>query len=397
MSASPAPLSSFAPVGADMLRARARAIAPAIGARWDEAEALRDIPAASIAALREAGLTRLFQPQRWGGHEADPTTFFDVQNIVAAQCASTAWVLGVLNVQSLVLALFDDRAQAAVWGQDPAALVSSSFMPVGKVAAAAGGYTLSGRWSFSSGASHAGWALLGGRTPHPDTGAAELRIFLVPRGDYAILDVWNPFGMRATGSNDIVANGIFVPEWRTRTLDPGLLNVLKIHRPGPALYRLPWLYLFSAGIANFAIGTARGALDAFLDRAASRVSAWSGQVSREDPATVAAAARLDAEIDLVEASFRRNVAILQDHVARDVVIGQGEAMRLRVQLTSSVRRLAALVDDFMMLLGARGIDRSSPVTRAWLDLCAARAHPGNDPAASLAGSGAAMIGCRGQA
>lgn len=372
------------------LVARARDLAPGIGARWEEAEQRRDVPAASISELRAAGLTRLFQPSRWGGSEIDPRAFFDIQNIVAAHCPSTAWVLGVLNVQSLVLALFDESAQADVWGADPQAMVSSSFMPKGKAEAVEDGYRLSGRWSYSSGASHAQWALLGGRTTSP-VGKPAVRIFLLPRADYAILDVWHPFGMIATGSNDIVAEDVFVPTGRTVTLDAGLLNVTRAERPGPALYRLPWLYLFSAGIANFAIGTARGALDAFLDRAAQHVSSWSGQVARDNPAAQAAAARLDAEIDLVEAGFQRNVAILLDHVARDRAIATQEALRLRVQLTSAVRRLAALVDDFMMLLGTSGIDRRSPITRAWLDLCAARAHPGNDPTAALAGSGAAMI------
>lgn len=379
---------------ADNLYARARALAPVIGARWDEAERRRDIPVESVAELRAAGLTRLFQPKRWGGFEADPRLFFDLQNILAAECASTAWVMGVLNVQALVLALFDDQAQAAVWGADEQALVSSSFMAKGQAEPVEGGYRLSGHWSYSSGSNHAQWALLGGRTISA-AGPPETRIFLLPRADYQMIDVWNAFGMRGTGSNDIVAENVFVPAWCTIVLDAGLVNVVAAERPGPGLYRMPWLYLFAAGISNFAIGTARGALDAFLGRATTHVSAWSGQVTRENPAVIAAAARLDAEIDAIEAGFHRNVGILLDHIERDQVIATARALRMRVQMTSAVRRLAALVDEFMMLLGTRGIDKSSPVTRAWTDLCAARAHPGNDPTAALAGSGNALIGTAG--
>ncbi len=374
----------------DALLSRARALAPAIGARWDEAERRRDIPAESIAELRAAGLTRLFQPRRWGGFEADPRLFFDLQNIISAECASTAWVLGVLNVQSLVVALFDDRAQAAVWGADPEALISSSFMPKGHAEPVDGGYRLSGRWSYSSGAGHAQWAMVGGRTITP-AGTPETRIFLLPRADYEVIDVWNAIGMRGTGSNDIAVTDIFVPAWRSVALDAGIVNVPAVLRPGPKLYRMPWLYMFSAGISNFAIGTARGALDAFLGRATTHVSGWSGQISRENPEVIAAAARLDAEIDTIEAGFRRNVGILLDHIDRDDVIAVADALRMRVQMTSAVRRIAELVDTFMMLLGTRGIDKSSPVTRAWIDLCASRVHPGNDPTVALAGSGNALM------
>jgi 3-hydroxy-9,10-secoandrosta-1,3,5(10)-triene-9,17-dione monooxygenase len=35
----------------------------------------------------------------------------------------------------------------------------------------------------------------------------------------------------------------------------------------------------------------------------------------------------------------------------------------------------------MLLLGGRGIQRDGPLTQLWLDMNAARAHAGNDPAA----------------
>ena len=34
----------------------------------------------------------------------------------------------------------------------------------------------------------------------------------------------------------------------------------------------------------------------------------------------------------------------------------------------------------MLLLGGRGIQVNGPITRFWLDVMAARAHMGNDPA-----------------
>jgi len=44
-----------------------------------------------------------------------------------------------------------------------------------------------------------------------------------------------------------------------------------------------------------------------------------------------------------------------------------------------------------MLLQARAGELASPVTRGWLDLSAARAHIGNDPALSSAMRGAALL------
>jgi 3-hydroxy-9,10-secoandrosta-1,3,5(10)-triene-9,17-dione monooxygenase len=375
---------------ADEMRARARALAPAIATRVAEADSMRDLPAETIHDLREADLFRLYQPKAWGGFEMDPRIFFDVQNIIAETCASTTWVYGVLTVQSLVLALFDPRAQADVWGIDDRALVSSSFLPSGKVLPAEGGFRISGRWSFSSGSTHCQWALVGGVTSDAG-GLAGLRLFLIPRSDYAIVDVWHTFGLRGTGSNDLVVEDVFVPMHRTLRLDSGIVSVPRAARPGPAIYRLPWLYLFAASVSNFAVGAGRGALNAFLERARTRVSLMTGKASKDDPGAHAAAARLHAEIENVEAMYRRHVAAMIAKVEADEPMTPAEGMLYRTQLTSALRGITARVDELMLLLGARGINLDLRFTRAWLDLMAARVHPGNDPLAPSAGLGAALL------
>jgi 3-hydroxy-9,10-secoandrosta-1,3,5(10)-triene-9,17-dione monooxygenase len=81
------------------------------------------------------------------------------------------------------LALFDARAQQEMWGDDPTAMHSSSYNPTGKATPAAGGYRLSGRWSFSSGCDHCRGVNLGAITGGRGDGAptAGLRSFLLFR------------------------------------------------------------------------------------------------------------------------------------------------------------------------------------------------------------------------
>ena len=49
------------------------------------------------------------------------------------------------------------------------------------------------------------------------------------------------------------------------------------------------------------------------------------------------------------------------------------------QSSTVVRRLAALVDGMVELLGGRAIYMPSEIIQPWLDLKAARAHVANDP------------------
>ena len=128
---------------------RARGLQPALRARAAAASEARRMPADTVAELLDTGLLRLLQPARFGGGEAHPLTFFEAQAALAEACPSTAWVYGVVGVHAWQLALFDARAQDDVWGDDPAALISSSYMPVGQVTPVEGGFRLSGRGGYS--------------------------------------------------------------------------------------------------------------------------------------------------------------------------------------------------------------------------------------------------------
>ncbi len=224
------------------LRQRARELVPVLRERAEQAAQMGRLPEETIADFHEAGFFRILQPARWQGLELEPKDFFEVQMILAEGCMSSAWVLGVVAIHNWQLALFDDRAAQDVWGQDTSVLISSSYMPVGKVERVEGGFRLSGRWGFSSGSKHCQWAFLGAMVPPAEPGGApDYRTFLVPRADYQIIDNWNVMGLEATGSHDVLVEDAFVPEYRTHRAVDGFMQ----DSPGNAvntspLYRLPF-------------------------------------------------------------------------------------------------------------------------------------------------------------
>ena len=140
------------------LIADARALVPTLSARQAETAKLGRLPHETIAAMQAAGFFRIMQPKRFGGYELEPQVFFEVQQILAEGCMSTAWVLGVVAIHNWQMGMYPEQAQIDVWGEDNSVLISSSYMPVGKVQAVEGGYLLSGHWGFSSGSKHCQWA-----------------------------------------------------------------------------------------------------------------------------------------------------------------------------------------------------------------------------------------------
>lgn len=361
---------------------RARRMIPTLRDRAAQAVRERRIPLETIMEMKAAGFFRVLQPRRHGGHEMHPNTFFDIQRALAEGCMSTGWVYGVVGCHPFEIALFDERAQQEVWGDDPDTLVSSSYQPVGKVERAEGGFYLSGRWGFSSGCEHCEWVLLGALVPPAEPGGPpDMRTFLLPRSDYAILDTWDVFGLQGTGSHDVVVDRAFVPDYRTHRAADGFActNPGQRVNQGP-LYRLPWAQIFVRSVSTAAMGGARAALAAAMEIMAARVSTNTGKASASDPNLHAAMARAQAEIAEMELAQHATFDALLAQAARGEAPSMQERALYAYQSSRVVRRLADLVDDMLPLLGGRAIYRSSPIIQPWLDLNAARAHVANDPA-----------------
>ena len=235
-----------------------RDLLPALRERADETERLRQVPDASVKELEETGFFRMLQPKRFDGLEGDPIDFFTAVSLIGSACGSTGWISSVLGVHPWQVALFHDDAQQAVWGDDTSTRLSSSYAPTGKATLADGGFTLEGRWSFSSGSAHATWVLLGGLVFNEEGQVVDFRTFMVPREKYEIVDVWNVVGLAGTGSNDIVVEETFIPEEFTlsmgdtgRCFGPG-----QEQNPGD-LYKLPFHSLFTTTISSPIIGMAK--------------------------------------------------------------------------------------------------------------------------------------------
>ena len=279
---------------------KARALAPILRERAFAAEQARRIPDETIADLKAAGLFRILQPAVYGGYECDPQVFMEISMILGAACPSTGWVYAVIGVHNWQLALMPKQAQDDVWGVDPDTLISSSYTPRGQIEIVDGGYKVSGRWSFSSGSDHAQWVILGGAATEPD-GTVRRLCFLLPRTDYKVDDVWNVIGLKATGSNDIVVDGAFVPDYRTHPFTSGSVTS---NAPG---YLLPFGNVFTFGISAPLIGAAQGALDEHIAWTVDRVRITRGTRVAEEPFSQARVAQAASEIDAARLQMMRDL------------------------------------------------------------------------------------------
>jgi len=357
------------------LRGRAEQLLPVLRERAAKCEELRRMPDETLKDFHDSGLFRFQQPKRVGGSELDFVAVVEFGALVARACASSAWNLVNLGSHHLLLGMFPPKAQDEVWDESVDALIASSFVfPAGRAQRTQGGYVLSGRWPFSSGVDPSDWNMLAGQVASGDDAPPEQRTFLLHRSQYEIHDTWFAGGLRGTGSKDVEAKEVFVPEHRTLAVadTKGGPTPGSAVNPGP-LFQIPVFGLFPYFLSGVALGIAEGLIDDFASGSAGRgkmtgakISAvQSVQLRLGEAAAFARASRLFQETNCREA---------QALVARGVVPDLRAKARYRLEGAYAVDWAARAVDTMFMLSGASGLYESGHVARAFRDAHAVRQH-----------------------
>jgi indole-3-acetate monooxygenase len=257
--------------------------------RSAEIERSRRLPADVVAALRQAGVFRLWMPRELGGLEAEPAAVLQVVETLAAADGSTGWCAATGLASNTVGAFVPEAGARQLYptGQE---MAGGALMPGGRaVLQPDGSYLVAGSWSFGSGVQHCDW-VVGGALVTGD-GPPEIRAVVMPAAEIEFLDTWNVLGLRGTASVDFRAEGIRVPA--EHSLAPGCVS------PWPAgpMWRIPLMSLIFPVLAAVPLGLARRAVTELRELALVKTPFRSG--------------RLLAEREVVQASLAQATALIE--------------------------------------------------------------------------------------
>jgi len=324
----------------------------------------------TIRRMKEAGLFRVLQSKRWGGSEAGQRTFAEIQIALSEGDMSVGWVYGVLGLHNLHVCLMDDRAARDVWGSDSSILISSPYMPGGIAKPVPGGFELSGRWAYSSGCDHCDWTFLGGTVEGAQT---DYRSFLLPRADTRIVDAWHTTGLASTGSQDIVVEKAFIPEYRTHSFLDGFrgTNPGRVVNDGP-LYRMPFLLVFLRAITNPQIGALQALLDLFKTYAREKV--FMGSRTAKDPDAQLAVAEATAAIAEMKDTLFANFERMSDYASRNEMPPLPMRHMFRFQSARVAERCIRLAEPLIQVSGGGGVYNKSQMGRIYRNMLTARQH-----------------------
>ena len=372
----PQPRRDFSSVSYDEAMGRARNIVPVLRERAQASEDARVLTRANEQLLHEAGLFRFHQPKAFGGMELPFVAVIDIVAEIARGCPSTAWNVGNLGCHHWILGYYDPQTQHDVWDANPDTLIASSIaLAAGRARKVEAGFIVSGRWPFSSGVDNSDWNMLAATVFDGDK-PVDSRLCIVPKSDYQIIDTWDAMGMGATGSKDVAAADVFVPDRRAlalRACRGGFGHPGGATSKG-ALYGIPIVAASSHPLAPAALGAAEGAYEIFLDSMAKRAGTYTGAKVADFQAVQIKVARARGLIDSARYLLR------QSAIAFDAISARGEApdletkLRFRAHSAFAVNQAREAVETLWSCYGAQGLYRRDPLQRHLRDVIAIAQH-----------------------
>ena len=356
----------------------ARVLADNAAGRRLEGESLRRLPDDTMAELVDSGLLRMNQAKRWGGLELGNEAVVELVSAVAEGDGASGWVFGLLASHFWLGSAFGLEAQNDMWGEDPTAMMSSSFAAQeSQVEAVPGGFKVSGRWPFSSGSDHCRWAMVGIVVmPGDGAGPPFPRWCLVPRPEYTVDDTWKTCALRGTGSNTLVLDEVFIPEHRT--VDPVLL--MSGQAPGAEvnpspIFRLSFSTALSWYLGSAALGAATRTVRDFADYSSKKRSKFTGELEIND-AMIIHVGTASAQVEAARSVMRYRTRFLDEVLAGGQVPTFDQALASNRDATSAVRICVDAVELCMRFSGGSGLFESHTVQQGWRDVHGVAAHMG---------------------
>lgn len=381
------------PTDAAAVLARVRELAPLIERNAAESEAARRVSPETIEALRDAGVFRIAVPAAFGGLQTSLRDMLDISAAVAEADGGAAWVTSLSNVNAWATSLHTPAAKQEVWASGPDAILAGVLAPGGTARRVPGGYRVSGSWAYSSASLHADWTAGGVFLLDENDGVLDQGMVTIPRADFRVEDTWYVAGMRASGSNTIVAEDIFVPEHRYMSMLPAIDGDYLSDHPDDSFYRSALGPMLVMVLVGPQLGLARAALNLVLTKGATKAPAYTTFARNRDSVAF--------QLLVAEAALAIDTAHLHAYRAADDVAHYADlgvypdvAARARIRGDAAValRAVNAALNTLLDANGAGSFAEVNRLQRIWRDSNVAARHAVVLPQVSLETYGKALLG-----
>ncbi|MEM7542287.1 MAG: acyl-CoA dehydrogenase family protein [Pseudomonadota bacterium] len=318
-----------------------------------------------IERFRELGLYRAFVPEQFGGSAMEPMKLLEIIERTCAVDGSTGWVVS-FAFATKYLASLPAPTLAQIYAHTPDIIFAGAVYPSQSADVVDGGVRISGRWGFGSGCLAADLLGVGISVPSGDTSGLPLMAVL-PADQLEIVESWDTFGMSGTGSHELVADDVFVPnDWILVRGAPATINT--------PIYRYPTLAYSAQVLGGCGLGIARGALDYVIGIAGGAVSITGGAPLGERANVQTHIGECEAKWRAARSWFYEQTENVWSQILAGEQVTREDNMALRLSSSHCARVGAEVTRACFEITGTLGIFNDNPLSYAVPDAMVVAQH-----------------------
>lgn len=336
---------------------KVRELGPLIRHDAAEAEKSRQLTETVVKALFDAGFFRLWTPTFYGGYELDTVSVMKIIEDISVFDSAVGWNLQIANSISPFLAWLPKKGTDEIYANGSDVIFAGALFPPGKATVVEGGYSLSGQWPFVSGCKFANWFMAtsfifeGDKMKVWEDGQPMQMLVFFPSNEAEILDTWYTLGMQGTGSHDIVAKEVFIPESRTGFIAP----VQKYEKAySGTLYRMTIWPSFSV-LAPPSLGVAKAAINEIITLAKEKTPNYTTTLLRDRKDAQSQIASAKASLDAGRAFLHEALREGMEEAQKGNFLSMDQKLKIQLATTFAIQSAAKAVDKIHQIAGSSGI------------------------------------------
>jgi indole-3-acetate monooxygenase len=311
-----------------------------------------------IASLKRIGVYRAAVLKRFGGDEREPVEILEMIESLSAADGSVGWVASFAPQASVYCAILPDQCLREMYANGPDIVAAGALYPAQAAKQVGDNLLVNGRWSFASGCTSADWICVG--ITVEGSPIVGVQMVMLPAAKVEIVRNWDVVGLRATGSNDIVARDVLVSRnWAAQ-------------RGGPvqyadALYQFPALCFAALNHACVNLGIARSAIEDMVELAKGKASITGAPRPADRVHVQLGLAKADAKLRSARAFFFEQTEVMWQIVKAGNVPATEEKSLVRLAAINAARIGAEVVQEMFTLAGTTATRMANPMQRRLRD------------------------------
>ena len=218
-------------------------------------------------------------------------------------------------------------------------------------------------------------------------------VVLVPQDQYRIDDVWHVAGLRASGSNCVIIEDLFVPEHRFSSLGHTLNGAYMAEHPNSPAYRAAVGSLLAMVLVGPQLGFGRAALEIVRAKAGSKAIAYTTFLKQSDSVGfMLQVAEAATQIDTAHLHAYRAADDVEHYAQLGIMPDLLTRARIRADAATALTNINRALNALLFANGSSAFAESSPLQRIWRDSNIGARHAVMLPQIGLEVYGRALLG-----